>query len=167
MKGLENQAYLVGFIISNTVALLFLACAVKWPRIARLLFFLLFAWACWTNLAYSQNNPAAYQTYANLAFFDFYKDFITGWFSRNTVWVVGLIATCQGLIALSMLLKGWLFMLGCTGGIIFLLSIAPLGVGSGFPCTVIFAIALFILFRKGHIYLWERKSQVSVNYKNI
>jgi hypothetical protein len=155
MNGLENQGYLIGFIISNVVALFFLLCAVKWPRIARLLFFLLFTWACWMNWSFSQNNPTAYQEYADLAFFGFYKQFITGWFSRNTVWVVSVIAICQGLIAVSMLLKGWIFRLGCTGGIIFLLSIAPLGVGAGFPCTISFAVALFILLRKGQYYLWR------------
>jgi len=58
------------------------------------------------------------------------------------------------LIAISMLLKGRIFKLGCIGGIIFLLSIAPFGVGSGFPCTITFSIALFILLKKGNQYLW-------------
>ena len=163
---MENQGYLIGLIISNVAALLFLICVVKWSRIARVLFFLLFAWACWMNWSISQNNPAACQEYAELAFFDFYGAFITGWFSRNTVWVVGFIATCQGLIAISMFGKGWMFKLGCIGGIIFLLSIAPLGVGSGFPCTISFAAALFILIRKGQDYLW-RPAVLSANRKLI
>jgi hypothetical protein len=154
MKGLENQEYLIGFLAFNVLALIFVFVAIKWPRIGRLLFFLLFAWACWMNWTFSQNDPAAYQEYAELTFFDFYKQFITGWFSQNTVWVVATIATCQGLIAISMLLKGSIYKLGCIGGIVFLLSIAPLGVGSGFPCTISFAIALFLLYKKGKAFLW-------------
>ena len=154
MKGLENQEYLAGFIAFNILALFFLVCAIKWPRMGRALFFLLFAWACWINWTYSQNDPGAYQEYAELTFSGVYKKFITGWFSHNTAWVVSVIATCQGLIAISMLLKGWIFKLGCIGGIIFLLAIAPLGVGSGFPCTIIFAISLFILYNKVQNYWW-------------
>lgn len=61
-----------------------------------------------------------------------------------------------------MLLKSWLFKLGCIGGIIFLLAIAPFGVGSGFPCTIIFAFALLILFRKSKNYLWIDKTSETI-----
>ncbi len=157
MKGLENQAYLSGLIIINIIAVFFLFLSIKWPRAGRAAFFLLFAWASCMNWIYSQNDPASYQDYADLAFLQSYKQFIIGWFSYNTRWVVGSIATCQALIAISMLLKGWIYRLGCIGGMIFLLAIAPLGVGSGFPCTIIFSIALFILFRKGELYWWKRR----------
>jgi hypothetical protein len=56
-----------------------------------------------------------------------------------------------------MLLKGWIFKSGCIGGITFLVAIAPFGVGSGFPCTITFAIALAVLFRKGKSYVWPGK----------
>lgn len=56
MKGLENQEYLAGFIAFNILALIFLLCAIKWPRISRALFFLLFAWAS-KKLA-KKNEPA-------------------------------------------------------------------------------------------------------------
>lgn len=42
--------------------------------------------------------------------------------------------------------KNWL-RLGAIGGIIFLLAIMPLGVGSGFPCPLFLAIALFLVYR--------------------
>jgi hypothetical protein len=155
MKGLENQTYIVMLLAFNVLALIFLLCAVKWPRISRLLFFLLFSWACWMNWTTSQRSPNDYLQYADLNLSSWYRDFINGWFSRHIPLIVGFIATCQGLIALSMLLRGWIFKTGCVGGIIFLLAIAPFGVGSGFPCTITFAVALFILFRKGKKYLWE------------
>ena len=73
---------------------------------------------------------------------------------------MGIIATCQGLIAVSMLLKGTIFKTGCIGGIIFLLAIVPFGVGSGFPCTITFAIALLVLFTKGKKYLWIKDTRM-------
>ena len=148
MKGLDNQLYIILLVISNVVAIAQLIAAVKWPRIARISFFLLFAWASFTNWKTSQQTPQFYLDYANLAWSDWYRTFIHGWFAENIQIAVGLIATCQGLIAISMLLKGWVFKIGCTGAIIFLVSILPFGVGSGFPCTAIMAAAIYILLKK-------------------
>jgi hypothetical protein len=157
MNGFDNPAYLTGLIISNIVAILFLIAAFRWPKITRVLFFLLFSWACWMNWKTSLENPSAYLEYAGLTWSSFYKDFINGWFSKKIQLAVGIVATCQGLIALSMLLKGWTFKAGAIGAILFLLAIAPLGVGSGFPCTIIFAAAMFLLMKKENSYLWVNK----------
>jgi hypothetical protein len=148
MKGLDNQAYVILLTISNIVAILQLIAAVKWPRIARLSFFLLFAWASWTNWKESQQAPQFYLEYADLTWSNWYKDFINGWFSRHIELAVGFIATCQGLIAMSMLLKGCIFKTGALAAMVFLISILPFGIGSGFPCTAIMAVALYILLRK-------------------
>jgi len=156
MKGLDNQLYVTLLIISNIVAILQLIAATKWPRIARLSFFLLFAWAGWTNWTESQQAPQFYLEYADLTWSDWYRRFIKGWFADHIQFAVGIIATCQGLIAVSILLKGWVYKIGSVGGIIFLLSILPFGVGSGFPCTAIMATALFILLRKHHHdFIWS------------
>jgi len=165
MKGLENQSYLFMLLAFNVLAIIFLVTAIKWPRIGRLLFFALFAWASWMNWTTSQRSPNEYLRYADLNFSQWYSDFINGWFSKHIPAVVGFIATCQGLIAISMVWKGPLYKIGCTGGVIFLLAIAPLGVGSGFPCTITFAIALIILFRKGNNYLWNSKDWKAYSFK--
>jgi hypothetical protein len=157
MNGFNNPAYLTSLIISNIVAILFLIAAFRWPKITRVLFFLLFSWACWMNWKTSLENPGAYLEYAGLTWSSFYKDFINGWFSKNIPLAVGIVATCQGLIAISMLLKGWIFKAGALGAILFLLAIAPLGVGSGFPCTIIFAAAMFLLMKKENSYMWVNK----------
>ncbi|MEO7982436.1 MAG: hypothetical protein ABI688_00010 [Bacteroidota bacterium] len=156
MKGFDNPSYLFLLVAFNLLALIFLFTAFKYPRISRILFFLLFGWACWMNWTTSQRSPNDYLQYADLNLSSWYRDFINGWFSRHIPPVVGIIATCQGMIAMSMLLKGTIFKIGCSGGIIFLTSIAPFGVGSGFPCTIIFAIALGILFKKGNSLLWAK-----------
>ena len=161
MKGLDN--YLASYIISNVVAVLMLFAAWKTPRIARVLFFLLFAWASYTNYNYAIHNPNAYLEYASLSFLNIYIRFIQGWFSQHIIAAVGFIATCQALIGISMLLKGWIFKTGCVGVIIFLLAIAPLGVGSGFPCTVIMAVAIFIILKKsGENYIWAKTTMPKV-----
>lgn len=157
MKGFDNSTYLILYIISNIAAMLLLLAAWKTPKISRLLFFLLFAWASYTNFTYAIHNPTAYLEYADLSFLNVYKQFILGWFSKHTVVMIGFIATCQALIAISMLLKGWVFKTGCVGAIIFLVAIAPLGVGAAFPCTIIMAAALLVILKKSpERYLWTR-----------
>ncbi len=157
MKGLNNNFYVMLLVISNLVAILQLVAAIKWPRVARLSFFVLFVWASWTNWAISQRTPQSYLDYADLTWSGWYKNFINGWFAEHIKLAVGFVALCQGFIAISMLFKGWIFRMGCMGGIIFLLAILPFGVGSGFPCTIIMAGALFILLRKHKTeLLWQR-----------
>jgi len=164
MRGLENQTYLVALLACYLLVLFFLFGPFRVPRLSRLLFFILFSWACWMNWTTAQHSPADYLQYADLTFSGWYRGFINGWFGRHIPLAVGVIATCQGLIALSMLGKGWVFKLGCAGGIIFLLAIAPLGVGSGFPCTLTFALALATLFNKGKDYWWIKNGKlVNVN----
>ncbi len=155
MKGFENPTYLVLYIISNIAALVMWVAAWKSPRLGRLLFFLLFAWASWTNWNAAIYTPNIYIEYADLSFLNMYRQFIRGWFSEHTQAAVGFIATCQALIAISMLLKRWILKLGVIGAIIFLLAIAPFGVGSAFPCTIIMALGMYVLFHsRAQEYLW-------------
>jgi hypothetical protein len=157
MKGLDNSNNLLLYIISNSIALLILFVTWKNLRWGRLLFFLVFAWASWTNWTTALKNPATYLGEADLTFFEFYRKFILGWFSRNIILAVGFIASCQALIAFSMLGKTTVVRAGAVGGILFLVAIAPFGTGSAFPCTLILAIAMgFIFSRKKHNYLWLR-----------
>lgn len=161
MEGLDNELYTMLLIVSNAVALLFLLFAVKWPRIGRLSFFLLFAWAAWTNWTTSRQTPQFYLDYADLTWSSWYSGFINGWFARHIRSVVGFIATCQALIAISMLLKGWIFRTGAAGAVIFLLAIIPLGTGSGFPCTAILAIAMSLLLKKhDNRYIWKANKRL-------
>lgn len=160
MKGLDNSTYLTLYLISNAVALLLLLLSWKLQRIARLLLFIIFVWASWTNWNEAIVAPQFYMDYSNLTFSGLYRRFIDGWFSNHITLAVGLIATCQALIAFSILLKGWIFKIGAIGAIVFLLAIAPLGVGSAFPCTVILAISFWLLIRKRRVdYLWISRTK--------
>jgi hypothetical protein len=78
--------------------------------------------------------------------------------------MVGSIAVCQGLIALAMLMKELVFRIGAVGAMVFLISIAPLGVGSAFPCTLVMAVGLFFLLRYNNIpYIWQQPSKPHKN----
>jgi hypothetical protein len=70
--------------------------------------------------------------------------------------MIAAIAIGQLLLALAMLWKGWLFKLGTIGGIIFLVAIIPLGVGSAFPFPIITAMAFYKLYRQKSVdVLWK------------
>lgn len=156
MRVLNNDTYLWMLIAANVVALLILAAALYRPTIARLAFFLLFAWAAWTNWKTSHQSPDVYLEYAQLTWSDWYKSIINGWFATHIGTAVGIIAICQALIAISMWGRGWFFLTGAIGAIIFLLAIVPFGAGSGFPCTLLLAIAMGLLVRKsGDTTLWS------------
>jgi len=169
MKGFENSTYLALFIISNVIALCLLVTALEAPKTARLLFSVLFAWAGYTNWNYAMQSPQVYLEYANLAFINLYKEFINGWFSKHIAACIGVIAVCQLLISISLLLKGVVFKIGIIGAIFFLLAIAPLGVGSAFPCTLIMATGLYVLLKRcEHDFIWKhRKPQTLTVDKNI
>jgi hypothetical protein len=162
MKGFDNNTYLFLYIISNVVALLLLWAAWKHPRLARLLFFLLFAWASWTNWNAAIHNPRFYLEYADLTFLTIYRQFILGWFSEHIVLAVGFIATCQAFIGVGMLMKGWIVRVAGIAAIIFLLAIAPLGVGSAFPFSITTSVALYLIIRRPHLdYVWVGRSFVN------
>lgn len=156
MKGFENEIYRYLLFVSVGISIIMLLVAVWWPRIARVLFFLLFAWAAFTNWQTSQQTPVVYVEYADLVWSNLYKDFINGWFAKHVELVVGFIAICQGMIAITMLLKGIIFRMGAISAIVFLAAIIPFGVGSGFPTTLIMCIALIIILRKhADDYIWQ------------
>lgn len=159
MKGMET--YFIPWIISNIAGLLILWAAVKKPKLARALFVLLFGWACGINFTTAQVNPEVYLNYASMST-DLYSDFILGWFKNHITSVITLIAIGQGLIAVGMLLRGWWVTWACIGAIIFLLSIAPLGVGAGFPFSITVSIAAYlILLKDKKDFFWPCKPSIS------
>ena len=161
----DQTTVIIGVIISNAVALTMFYLSWKKIAMARLFFFLLFSWAAITNMFTAIYSPSHYLEYADFAILPIYRDFILGFFSRHITTLVLLVASCQLIIAISMLLKGNTFKLGCVGGMIFLISILPLGFGSGSPAPLIWCVALYILFKKNvQLYWWKSlRSEASVN----
>ncbi len=167
MKGLENTDYLIAYIASNVTGVLFLWASIRKPKLSRLMFVILFGWACWMNYHTAHSHPELYLEYASMSL-KWYSGFIDGWFKDNITATVTLIAIGQGLIAAGMLLKGWAVKIACTGIIIFLISIAPLGVGSGFPFSITVSFAAYFILKKDDLnYLWKfrEKKRIAVPEK--
>lgn len=159
MNSFDNTHVLLALLISNIVGLLILFCCFRYQRIGRLLLFLLFIWAGYTNWRTVSTTPHVYVDYADYAFLPLYKTFINGWFHQHILLLVGFIATAQVFIGISMLLKGIIYRLGTIGGLLFLIGIIPLGIGSGFPFPIIVSIAFYLLFKQPRVdYLWKRET---------
>lgn len=152
------KEYLFPWIATNSIALLILVAAIRKPKLARLLFALLFTWACWLNYTTAHNNPEDYLNYAALTPFVVYRDFINAWFKEHISLMVTLISFGQGLMAIGMLLKGWVVRLAGLGAIVFFLAISPLGIGSGFPATLLSALSIYFILKNDDLnYLWRVK----------
>lgn len=157
MNGLEDN--IVPYIISQVASVIILIVALKRTRWARGLFALLFFWASGTNLYIGITNPDIYLEYADLAI-PVYRDFINGWFSSYNHILIPLIALGQFIIAVGMLLKSIWVKLACIGSIIFLLSIAPLLVGSAFPFSITVSIAAFLIYTNDDKnYIWRNQTR--------
>jgi len=157
MEGL--QEYLMPYIISQAASLIMLIAALKRTRWARWLFSMLFLWASATNMYIGLTDPDSYLDNARFAI-PLYQDFINGWFSHYNHIIIPLIAVGQFFIAAGMILNGWWVKLACIGSIIFLLSIAPLMVGSAFPFSITVSIAaVLILINDDKNYAWKRQQK--------
>ena len=154
------KEYLLPYAISNIAAILILLASCKSIRLGRLLFVLLFGWAAWMNSTTALHNPEKYLEYAEMSI-PLYRHIILGWFSQHITGIIVCIAICQLMIAVGMLLKNRWVKIACIGAIAFLLGIAPLGVGSGFPFSIFVSIAAFLIYRKSsHNYLWKKDASL-------
>jgi hypothetical protein len=160
MNGLNE--YLIPYMISQAASVIILIVAWKRTRWARWLFALLFFWASAINMFLGITNPDVYQEYADMAI-PFYKDFIHGWFSQNSFIIIPLIAVGQLCIAIGMMLKGIWVKLACIGSIFFLLSIAPLLVGSAFPFSITVSLAAILIYKNDDKnYAWKNQLRPAV-----
>ena len=140
--------YLIPYLTSNAIAVAILVLACTRPRLARILLVAIFVWAAVTNSRIALSNPTVYVEYGDLALLSWYRDFIHGWFSRHIELFVLPIAAGQ--LAVAILLVGprsWR-RLGVAGAVVFLLAIAPLGVGSAFPFSFTLSAALIAMHLK-------------------
>lgn len=153
----QVSKFLVPYLAAQLLSIIILAASWKNTRIARGLFALLFFWASVTNASTALLHPGAYLSYADLSA-PLYRQFINGWFSEHIRQLVLPVAAAQFLVATGMLLKGWWVKWSCTGAILFLLAIAPLLVGAGFPFSITVSIgAGLILKNDDRNYIWRRQ----------
>jgi hypothetical protein len=130
---MSRQAMYIAWAASNIVAVFILVASVKWPNTARLLLSLLFIWAAFINTYNALLHPQVYLDYAKLTPFKLYRNIIEGPFSKNITGYVIAIAGCQLAIGLFTGHRGLLMQLASRGAIVFLVAIAPFGIGSAFP----------------------------------
>lgn len=153
--------FLIPWAISNVVVIVILIAAIKRPKLARLLFVILFGWASWVNYTMAHENPLGYLDYAAITPFSIYRDFINGWFTEHVATMVTLISIGQGGMALGFLLKGTWVKIACFGAIVFFLAITPLGIGSGFPFPLIAIVAVYFILKKDDLnYLWKWQKKI-------
>lgn len=142
------QQYIGPYIGSNVFAVILLILSLKWKTASRIVFILIFLAAGIFNLYTANTEPEAYTMYAQTALIPFYKNFIMGYFAAHAGFIISLIATGKILVAILLMFKKTWFKLGVAGALIFFISIAPLGVGSALPCTLIFAASVLIIAKK-------------------
>jgi hypothetical protein len=144
----DLKRYLLPYLASNVIALGLLVVARRWPRSAQWACATIFLWAAIINATTAMMRPDVYLEYAALTPVPALARFITGWFSRHIQDVVIAIALGQFAIAALLVQRRPWRILGVLGAIVFLLAIAPLGVGSAFPFSVIFIAAIMVMDRR-------------------
>ncbi len=145
---LTETGMLYAEVGSTIVALVMLIVSLRSVRAARLLFVALFAWAAMVNMRTAFEQPTAYLGYAWLTVSALYRSFILGWFAGHVTLFVAAIAAGQALIAALLLTaRTRAERAGLLGAIVFLIAIAPLGAGAGFPATIVMALAAATMLR--------------------
>lgn len=143
------QEYLIPYLISNVFSIFLIFLCYKWSKAGKILWGVMFLAAGIFNIVTAIRTPYTYvEVYGSTAVLPIYKNFIYKAFSEHTTFFVTLIASGQILVSLFLFLKGIWFKIGAIGGIIFLIAISPLGIGSAFPATILMALSIIILFKK-------------------
>ena len=138
--------YKSAYLISNAIALALLGLSFRRANWVRWLSVAIFGWAAFTNWRIALTRPLDYQAFGDLTTSALYRDFIHGWFREHTATLLQPIAAGQLAIAL-MLIRNRRFTrrLAVFGAVVFLLAIAPLGVGSAFPFSITYSVALLVM----------------------
>lgn len=136
---------LAPYLLTNAVALALLALAYRRPRWLRWAAIVIFGVAGVFNAVTALENPNVYDDFSRWALADGYRRFIRGWFHLHAGPMVLAIALGQLLVAGLLLGPAPWRPLGIVGGVIFLVAIAPLGVGSAFPSSLVLALALLVM----------------------
>lgn len=134
----------IPYIVTNIAAILLIIVCCKWPKIGKVAWGIIFILAGIFNIFMVNKDPQVYLSYRDNAV-EFYKFFIDGVFNSFTTFIVSLIGAAQILVGIFLFLKKKLFLFGILGGIVFLVAIAPLGIGSAFPSTLLMAVSLVLL----------------------
>jgi hypothetical protein len=138
-------SFVIPYTISNVIAVTILILAYTQPSVARWMIALTFGYAAIYNTWLGLTKPGEYQGFADLVLIDAYRDIITGPFAANAGTFLVLIAAGQAIIAVTTALGGRTLWIGALGATLFLVGIAPFGVGSAFPFSALVSLAAWVL----------------------
>ena len=136
---------LIPYLVTNAIALVLVFLAFKRHRLTRLIFILIFLLAGLFNIYTVITQPDFFNHYADKAFLDIYRSFISGYFSQNIQEVVATIGLGQIIVAILLSAGGRWVHLGVIGGVIFFIALIPLGVSAAFPAMLLFILALILM----------------------
>jgi hypothetical protein len=140
--------FFVPWLVSNIVSTVLILTALTWPRATRVLFVGIFMLAGLFNIYSGISAPHWYLTYAETAILPIYYQFIVGEFAHHPTAYVVAIGLGQLIVGALLTRDGRLYSLGTIGGVIFMLAITPLGIGSALPAPLLLATALVITGRR-------------------
>ncbi|HEY0653030.1 MAG TPA: hypothetical protein VGD65_07875 [Chryseosolibacter sp.] len=144
------------FTVTNVLAIVTAIMAMRWPTSARVMLGAIFLGAAFVNTYFAFTDPQIYIAFGELTVSGLYRSIILGPFSAHAQRYILVIAGCQLFIGLFTCYKGQIMKAAMIGGITFLIAIAPLGIGSAFPSTLIMATAYAILlFKKADLNIYQ------------
>jgi hypothetical protein len=143
------EEYLFQWATTNVIALGLLFLAWKYPRFGKYIFGLIFLAASIVNALTAIQGPSLYLQYKQFVILEIYERFIGGYFVGHIVQFVLGIAAFQLLISIGLLYGRFLLKPALIGGMIFMIGIAPLGLGSALPAPIILLMSLWVLFTNG------------------
>ncbi|MFP4529629.1 MAG: hypothetical protein ACLFQX_13870 [Candidatus Kapaibacterium sp.] len=139
--------FLIPWSISMVFALILLWLSIKRRTAARIIYILLFVGAGVFNIYTARTQPGQYVEGFGEHAVGPYQDFIYGSFAEHASMLVILIGLGQIAVSFLLAFPRKSLVAGAIGGIVFLVAIAPLGIGSAFPSSLIMAAGLVILIR--------------------
>jgi len=143
---MEGQNLFTPYLVTFPLTFLLIFICYRWPKIGKIAWGVIFLLAGIFNIYTGLTEPQVYVDMYGSTAVGFYKTIINGIFASFTSFIVCLIATGQILVGIFLLQKKRIFVWGISGGILFLLAITPLGVGSAFPSTLFMAFSLGLLY---------------------
>jgi hypothetical protein len=140
-------SHLGNFVGWNIYAMALIPLAARRPKVARFMLSILFLGGAPWNLFASLAMPQFYvETYGPVATPP-YAAFIYGPFAANPALFVVPIAFGELAIGVLTAARGTWVGLGMVGVMVFMVGLAPLGVGGAFPFSVFAIAAAYVLFR--------------------
>ena len=136
--------FLLPYIITNGLSLIMIWISYKFYRTGKYVFGVIFVLASIFNFYNVIKDTESYLEFGKTAILFFYNDFIFGPFRDHIMVYILTISIIQMFIGLCLFTEGVMESYGIIGGIIFFILIAPLGIGSAFPSTLLMVVALIV-----------------------